>query len=434
MRGNIDYEVIELLLKYVPYASRPYLVQQYSQLPPAIKKRLLSFARKGISLSYQQVNGILDKYFPRAEKERTYDEEKNDRLSDFQIEALKRRYGKKPANWVWNEKTKQFEEASQSEVPDSPQAMEPKNLRAPPGSSTETMIATASATARSAPGSTMMGTGHGETAISPVTSVIKQPWPSTVTCMHHYYDLHGNTSITDTAVGKWSYRLNSIYDCRDTGTYLDNDAPTVPTTDVVDATINTPTWRTYWSTYYNYWTVLSSKYRMRFKVTPADLTTKDVELMVYVYHHGVQNPPLYADGTATGTGTTLVTHQFRRQHRGMYYFPIRYKPETGFNNVDQFEINSCSGEWSPGSIPHEVQEDELQQIWHRISEVPPTREGLTVIIQKSPTNAYAGTVVVTPEISIEYTVQWKDLKRIYQYPTQITSVPAITNAGAQSAT
>lgn len=153
-------------------------------------------------------------------------------------------------------------------------------------------------------------------------------------------------------------------------------------------------------------------------------------MMVYVYHHGAQKPPLFCE--ATGGSNTMIDHQFRRQHKGMYYFPIRYSPDPGFATTKQYEINTCSGTWVPGSIKHEVAEDELAQIWQEALQVPPTREGLTIIVTPAPTSAWGtADIRVQPEFSLEYTVQLKDLKRDFQYPTQKTAVPAISNAPAQ---
>lgn len=273
----------------------------------------------------------------------------------------------------------------------------------------------------------VMGAAHGETGIDPYKYPKRTPWKPTETVVMHYFATPGAQTITTAAPAWWSYRLNSIYDCRDSATWSDVEPSIVA--DSADATVNTPTWRNYWTTFYNYWTVTECKYRIRFRIDPASATSKETQLMCYVYHHGIQKPPLYAE--PTGSGTTVIDHQFRRQHRGMYYFPITYKPDTGFSNIDQYDNNVCSGTWTPGSIEHEVAEDELQHIWNKVSEVPPTREGLTIIVQKSPVNGDTGSITILSEVSLEYTVQLKDLKRAYQYPTQSTAVPAIANASAQ---
>ena len=290
------------------------------------------------------------------------------------------------------------------------------DLVAPPGAPSQLRIAASQ--------SAMMGVGHGETSVDPYSYVKKSPWKPSETVLMTYFAVTGAATVTDATPLTYSYRLNSIYDCRDNGTYSDTE-PIFGAIDTADTTLNTPTWRNYWMTFYNYWTVTQSRYRVRFRIDPVTDTSKETELIAYVYHHGAQKPPLFA------SGSTLLDHQFRRQHQGMYYFPIRYYPDNGFNNVEQYDKNVCSGSWTPGSIKHEVAEDELQQIWHKIQEAPPTREGLTIIIQKSPTNRNTEAITVRTEISIEYTVQVKDLKRDYQYPHQLTAVPAIAAAAAQ---
>lgn len=282
-------------------------------------------------------------------------------------------------------------------------------------------------TASAATNGVMMGTAHGETSIDPYSFVKSTPWRRTETVKMDYYAFPSATSITTTAPAQWSYRLNSIYDCRDTSTYSDIEAPavnTAPTADAADGTVNYPTWRGYWLNFYKYWTVVETKWRFRFHVIPTDQGNSDIQLMVYVYHHGIQKPPLYAE--PTGGANTLITHQFRRQHSGMFFFPITYTPNVkGESLLVDMDRNACSGTWTPGSIKHEVAEDELQQIWHKQTEVPPTREGITIIVQKSPTDTYGGAVAVRCEASLQYTVQLKDLKREFQYPTQLTAISAI---------
>lgn len=403
----MNNQVIEYIGQLQPGAPYNVLTQIYNSLTPDQRQQLVQYVRQGTGEAFQYASRLIQG------ARHAMNQHMQGRVNDYGREfgdhsGFRHATTQPPATMVQNDER-----------------------AAPPGASADKRIA-AEAAKTAQPGMSRDGVAHGETSISPYKSAIRSPWQPTVTCIHHFYAAHGSSLVTPTAPAVWRYRLNSIYDCRDTGVYADNEPPSTPVADAADGAVQTPTWRGYWSAYYNYWTVLSCKYRMRFKIVPADVNNKDVELMVYVYHHGIQNPPLFADPTATGNGTTLVEHQYRRQHKGMYYFPIRYHPDTGFNDCNQFDKNSCSGEWTPGSIQHEVQEDELHQVWQKITEVPPTREGLTFIVQRSPVGVYGGNVQVFPEISLEYTTQWKDLKRQFQYPTQISSTPAVGNAPAQT--
>ena len=273
------------------------------------------------------------------------------------------------------------------------------------------------------------GVQHGETPIyrQPVSK--RKPWADTEQVVMTYYNFHGTQTITAAnPVAGHQWRLNSIYDCqKGTASFSDGEPAQPPVADSADATVETPTWRSYYAQFYNYWTVLSARYRIRVYVKPAagDEGARDLELMAYVYHHGAQTPPKYS---STGPNVAVI-HQHRREHDGMYYFPVRYTSSIiGSNQIGDLNNNACSGAWYPGSIKHEVAEDELKQNWHRMTEVPPTPEMLTILLQKSPTNIYSGDVTFRCEITLEYTVQLKDLKRDFQYPHAATNVPAIAGA------
>lgn len=288
------------------------------------------------------------------------------------------------------------------------------------------------ASARSSGTSSTGRTGqHGETPVSVPLMVEPTPWRSISTALHNYYAFPGPTTITPTQAAIWTYRLNSIYDCR-VNTHTDVEPTLPPVAEAADATINEPPFRAHYKALYNYWTVLSSKYRIRVQITPTSegSTTKDVEYMCYVYHHGSQRPPQYCE--PTGGSNTLVTHQMRRTHKGMYYFPLRYNADLSQTRAMDLAENSAEGEWMPGSIKHEVAEDELKQIWHRQTEVPPTMEGLTIIVQRSPSSTSGVTVEVRCEVTIDYVTQYKDLQRAFQYPTQLTDDPGATDIGIQA--
>lgn len=86
----------------------------------------------------------------------------------------------------------------------------------------------------------------------------------------------------------------------------------------------------------------------------------------------------------------------------------------------------------PGKIDHEVVEDELAQVWQTASEVPPTPEVLTLIIQPSARNKETSAISYVLDVIIEYEVQLKDLKAQYQYIAQDTSVSALSNCTIQN--
>lgn len=272
--------------------------------------------------------------------------------------------------------------------------------------------------------------GHGETPISYIPVSKRKPWAATEQAILTYYTTFNRTITSTDPTQTFQFRLNSIYDCQQ-DTALSGAEVTLATADAADGTVQEPTYRAYWMQYYNYWTVVKSRYRIRMYIEPSTYSGNqdnvDISTIAYVYHHGRQNPPIY---NSTGPNV-IVPHYIKREHDGMYYFPINFKPSVAGTSSAE-NIVSCSGDWMPGSIKHEVFEDELAQTWHKATEVPPTPEFLTVHVQKAP---FAGTfgsdVKVYCEVSLEYTAQFKDLKTIFQYPTGQTDVPAGTNVAAQ---
>jgi len=286
--------------------------------------------------------------------------------------------------------------------------------------------------ARSAGNSGRMGAGHGETPLIPQPVSRRKPWADTEQIVMTYFNVTGTVGVNDTTSLIKTWRLNSIYDVEKQNANYANEA-NLATADTADGagSIQVPTWRQYYKDYYNYWSVVSSRYRLRFYATATGAATssRNMELICYVYHHGAQVPPQYQT-----TGPNVhVPHQLRREHDGMYYFPIRFAPDaSGSNLVADADKYSCSGTWTPGSIVHEVAEDELKQTWHKQTEVPPTLEGLTIIVQPSPLDQSPDNVDVRCEVTIEYTVQLKDLKYQYQYPTGVTAIAANTAPFAQA--
>lgn len=299
---------------------------------------------------------------------------------------------------------------------------------APSASNPETAVAL-----RTAGGITGRAGRHGETPVENIPVSLRNPWPDTIQFVHTYYTTFDQTiGANANSVQHASFRLNSVFDCRFDGTYTETEQP-LATADGADGTNQTPTYRNYYINYYNYWTVVKSTYRIRQYVRPtaADIGTasenRDIEVISYVYHHGAQNPPKYE----TGSSTVAIPHQIRREHDGMYYYPIRYDPlSSGKSYFDT--AHTASGEYKPGNIKHEVGEDELKQTWHKVSEVPPTKEMLTIMTQKSPWAIYGSDVLVRTEVTIEYTCQWKDLKTQFQYPTTTTANPTSANVPSQT--
>lgn len=298
----------------------------------------------------------------------------------------------------------------------------------------EPTTSTALATRTANPSSSTRNIQHGETEVSNIPYSLKTPWQKTVQARCTYYKNFDLTLGSGAAsVQHFSFRLNSIYDCQRDQTYSEAEvAAGTADSNAGDATLQKPTYRDYWMNYYKYWTVVKSAYRFRFYVRPtsanfgADVENRDIEVMAYVYHHGQQQPPKFN----TGSTTVAVPHYIKRDHDGMYYFPLRYDPlAKGVSFGDAPE--TCSGDYTPGSIVHEVGEDEERQTWHKPLEVPPQLEAVTVHFQKSPWAQYGSDILIRCEVTLEYHAQFKDLFTIFQYPTGESDNPAQTNPATQ---
>ena len=275
--------------------------------------------------------------------------------------------------------------------------------------------------------SNRMGGHGGETPVSKIPVSLRTPWKKTEqVVMPYYIFLEENTITTDPVAH--SYRLNSIYDCATTTTYV---ADPTPAADTADVSVQTPMWRTYWMQFYRYWHVVKCNYRFRIFPTTQNFAG---EYVVYVYWHGLQRPPIK-------DGTDRIKHEFRIQHPNMRYFHMKtlndYQaiekgtPTTGYGvyKRDHWKTNpaTISGTFVPGMIQHEVVEDELSQTWHKETEVPPTPECITIIVDKSNVNE-ASELKYRLEVSLEYHVQLKDLKAKYQYVTQKFGQAVLDNA------
>lgn len=269
--------------------------------------------------------------------------------------------------------------------------------------------------------------GVGETPIDPIPVARFNPFPNTINAILPYFRKYGSTSVATTACSARTYRLNSIYDVETSSTYAAVD-PTTVVADTADGTLNTPYMRDFWKSIYQYWSVVKSEWKVRIR---ADTQTNDDSLMAYRYLHGIQRPP-----TTVSSGANTVHHQLKSRHKN-----CAYKEIVGLEKVNTSGVTSAnywkdavefSGVWTPGSIEHEVMEDELAQTWHKILEVPPTPELLTIHIQHSPHSQKVAAMAYIMEFSITYTCQYKDLVAQFEYITEDTSLAAVANFATQS--
>lgn len=282
--------------------------------------------------------------------------------------------------------------------------------------------------------STRAGVGHEETAVERIPKSTFHPYPRTHQVIMPYYVLKGATTPSDTTAMVNSWRLNSIYDCEATFTY---SADPTAAADSADATLNQPYMRKFWMSIYQYWHVVRTNWRIRIRPTAGSLSG---QITAYIYQHGLQNPPLKQ--TISGTDE-YVPHVLRQYHPTLKaYKHIKSLPqrqagsdgnESTYPNVHSF-WHEFSGTWYEGQTEHEVVEDELYQVWHKADETPPTKEWLSVIVQQSPVNV-EGTeskLAYIVEASLEYHVQLKDRKVIYEYITSGSDIAALTTFAAKT--
>jgi hypothetical protein len=263
------------------------------------------------------------------------------------------------------------------------------------------------------------------------------PWRETeqvqMTCYHIMPDLTVATGSTTNSVQYFTLRLNSIYDVLKTtvsniatGTTENADFfVNKPVADAADGTLVQPSMRQYWTTFYDFWTVVKTQWRIR--IIP--LTQSDTgELTSYIYFHGAQFPPVYNMET-NGSNFYRVEHQYRDLHPQCIWKHVRALPQTNTSGVTQNYQNYAqefSGTWYPGSVNKDVVEDDMGEIWIGKNETPKAPDYLTFMVQKSP---LSGDVEqkVRVELHLEYHVQLKDLNPKYKYITKDTDIPAITN-------
>lgn len=267
--------------------------------------------------------------------------------------------------------------------------------------------------------------GHGETPVERIPYSRWSPFNETQQALLTYHAFKGTTNLSDTTAVGWSYRLNSIYDCESIITYAADPAPVA---DVADATINTPKMRAYWISLYQYWTVTKCTWRVRIFPKAGQVTQ---QMTCYIYFHGLQHPPL-VDGGGN------VHHEYRRKHPGVIWKHINFKPDVSTGGViysDYEYVEEFSGVWYPGSIKHEVVEDDLSQVWHKETEVPPVPENITILLQPSPTNQTTNAtnqMNARMEITLEYHTQFKDLRAVHQYIVSSSDLAAVTDYAAQT--
>ena len=272
-------------------------------------------------------------------------------------------------------------------------------------------------TLRSAKGGRTDGS---ETSVDPIAEVKLRPFHNTQDVIMPFYISGRDNAITsaNSAAGTYSFaiRLNSVYDVINATTYTED--PTAAA-DTADAITQKHQMYDYWTSIYRYWTVTKSEYTVRIWTDTKSDTGK---WSVWTYHNGQQQPPIVA------TSLVQVPDYMRKMHQHAH---VKYLFPRSASNTDAHEketVVEIKGVYYPGNrtVVNDVAEDEFKETWHKVNEVPSQREVATFIVQHAD-GAPRVAANLHYEIEIVYHVQLKDLKAIYQYPTQESDIPAVTD-------
>lgn len=209
-------------------------------------------------------------------------------------------------------------------------------------------------------------------------------------------------------------RMNSIYDVlRTTTAWVSNPNPVA---DSPDATVNIPYWRGHWDQYYEYWTVLECRYKIRVWNTTK---VNDRDLGVFWGYTGIQQPPLTESGGAAITDTDLTFDTFRRWKNFKQKLVKTMPADAGAQIIPRYADDYCVqiyGVYKPGDGVHEVVEDDLAQRWVRGNAVPKEQNNLSIILTRAPQTTGTTAMSFEMRVELEYVVQYKDQKEIWQFP------------------
>ena len=271
------------------------------------------------------------------------------------------------------------------------------------------------------------GRGHtnkqGETPVDKLPTLSYLPFKHTQQCymkFRHLGTLTAASGSTSTSCATATYRLNSIYDVYSTYGFV---ADPTAVAETADATINTPHMRAYWMNFYRYWTVTRTHYKLK---TWTTTTSNTGEIVVYLYKHGQQHPPI-----RNYTTDTRIEHFVRKNHPNVSYHKL-YTPNTTETDFNLFEdkVDIRTGVWTPGSISNTIAEDEFSETWHKATEVPSDRQLMTIMVQRSE-RAEDKEYVVKYELEMVFEVQLKDVKAEHEFVTNDSAIPAIAGYYAQ---
>lgn len=284
-----------------------------------------------------------------------------------------------------------------------------------------------------------------------VTPVSRFPYafegiPRQYTTILPYWKTVTNGAVSATAGSRSTdmyIRMNSIYDIlKEDGIGFTADPTAIA--DIADAGAKeTPMWRAYWGQFWEWWTVVECRYKIDIQLTS---NRPDVQMGIIWGYVGLQKPPKVSSGTTDITydeyrrwkGYNIAVTKGERRTNGVIANqtadgggssadPITSWTENFVNGKNIYHGDgrslSIKGVYHPGDGTHEVTEDELAERWIYGNNVPKEQNLLWIRTFYMPTSAVNVELSYTYRVDVEYVVQYKDQKVIWQFPhSGVTSV------------
>ena len=275
------------------------------------------------------------------------------------------------------------------------------------------------------------GTMNSAEQVTPVEiprAIFTHPFQDCITVMLPYRNIAWQQLVTAhipraaTDVYTISFRLNSPVDVQTQWSYV---ADPVPAPDTMSGTQNCPMYWKYYSSFYRYYTVVKSHYRICVRST----NTNGRRWSAWTYHHGMQAPPIY------DASFVYPEDRYKSFHPHARCTPCVERASANTLENDDVGMAVIEGDYYPGrhSVQNDVVEDDLAKTWHKVSDVPPLKETCTLILHKSDfQNNFSGDTYFDIKVEVFYTVQFKDLYEAYSYPFLGQGLPAIPGYADQT--
>lgn len=231
--------------------------------------------------------------------------------------------------------------------------------------------------------------------------------PSTATTVLRYIDT-GSLSITTGQVGTLKYRMNSIYDVKKT---------TSGGFDTGSSNLQQPAWRAHFVNYYDYYTVLGCKWTVSVLQTTERY---DKEAAIFEIYSGNTDIPI-----TYSTSVYMGWQDFMQwTNKKVHYTTPQDEMITaaGAQPPRRPRTISFNGYYKPGMFDREVRDDDKAKTWIAIDDAPTLYETLNLIFVQGPLSTLgAHPLDFNYAITLDYLVQFKDLKTQFLYPTPDTT-------------